>query len=221
MKVVHRYYILPKRDQKRKLWSFIFNMLITIAVIVFMAWSTSAWFLLILIQPVISIFASFIDVPTGRKNGQIVYYSPLLLSSAEKNNSINLHGGTLFDYYYTLSIEKSESRNKKTILYSYMEGLLNLLDSFGENNEDLKIKANAYFINPHTASRLGFKKVHTKSFQKIIMFLNYLPITISYSIAMGKLSFPNIFSLKSYECQLGELRKNRHKLEEMFDRIKK
>lgn len=221
MKVVHRYYILPQRDQKRKLWSFIFNLMIIFAVIVFMAWSTKVWILLILIQPILSVFAPFIDVPIGRNKGNIIYFSPLLLSSSVKNNSIQLHGGTLFDYYYTLSIEKSESRNKKAILYSYMEGLLNLLDSFGENNEDLKIKANAYFINPHTASRLGFKKVHTKSFQKIIMFFNYLPITISYSIAMGKLSFPNILSLKSYECRLADLRKNRHHLESMFDRIKK
>jgi hypothetical protein len=221
MKVVHRYYILPKRDQKRKIWSFILNLLIIIAVIVFMAWSTNLWILLVLIHPVLSVFAPFVDVPTGRNNGQIVYYSPLLLSSAKKNNSIVLHGGTLFDYYYTLSIEKSESRNKKTILYSYMEGLLNLLDRFDQNNDELKINANAYFINPHTAARLGFKKVPTKSFQKVIMCFNYLPITISYSIAMGKLSFPNIFSLKSYECQLADLRKNRHHLESMFDRINK
>lgn len=220
MKVVHRYYILPKRDQQRKLWSYIFNLLIITAVIVFMAWSTNAWILLILVQPILSIFASFIDVPVGRKNGQIVYYSPLLLASAEKKNTIHLHGGTLFDYYYTLSIAKSESRNKKAILYSYMEGLLNLLDSFDTNHDDLKIKANAYFINPNTASRLGFKEVRTQSSRKIIMLLNYLPITISYSIAMGKLSFPNIFSMKSYECSLGDLRKNRHKLASMFERIK-
>jgi hypothetical protein len=221
MKIIHRYYILPKRDQKRKLWSFIFNLLIIIVVIVFMAWSTNFWIILILIQPVISIYASFIDVPTGRWKGQIIYYSPLLLSSAVRNNKIQLHGGTLFDYYYTLSMHKSESRNKKAILYSYMEGLLNMLDSFSEKQDDIKIEANAYFINPHTAEKLGFKKVGTKNFQKLIMLLNYVPITISYSIAMGQLSFPNIFSLKSYECKMGDLRKKRTQLETMFKRINK
>lgn len=221
MKVVHRYYILPRRDQKRKLWSFVFNLLILVAIIVFMAWSTGVWFLLILIQPVLSVFASFIDVPTARKNGSLVYYSPLLLSSALKHNKIQLHGGTLFDYYYTLSIHKSESRNKKAILYSYIEGMINMLDSFSKDQDDVKIEANAYFINPHTAERLGFKKVKTKNAQKIIMLLNYVPITISYTIAMGKLSFPNIFSLKSYESTMGELRKNRSKLFTMFERINK
>ncbi|WP_296622372.1 hypothetical protein [Marivirga sp.] len=219
MKVVHRYYILPKRDQKRKLWFFVLNLLIIVAVIVFMAWSTNVWLILILIPIVISIYASFIDVPTGRNNGQIVYYSPLLLSSAIKNNKIQLHGGTLFDYYYTLSMQKSESRNKKAILYSYMEGMINMLDSLSEKQDDIKIEANAYFINPHTAEKLGFKEVKTKNFQKIIMLFNYVPITISYSIAMGKLSFPNILSLKSYECTMGDLRNNRSKLEAMFERI--
>lgn len=219
MKIIHRFYILPKRDQKRKLWSFIFNLLIIISVIVFMAWSTNVWIILILIQPVISIYASFIDVPTGRRKGQIIYYSPLLLSSALKNNKIQLHGGTLFDYYYTLSMHKSESRNKKAILYSYMEGMINMLDSFSEKQDDIKIEANAYFINPHTAKKLGFKEVRTKNFQKIIMLFNYVPITISYSIAMGKLSFPNILSLKSYECTMGDLRKNRTQLGVMFQRI--
>lgn len=221
MKVIHRYYILPKRDQKKKLWSFVFKLILIVAIIVFLAWSSSTWILLLLIQPVISIFAPFIDVPSSRNSGQIVYYSPLLLSSQIKGNSINLHGGTLFDYYYTLSIEKSELRNKKIILYSYMDGLLNLLDTYDERNDELNIKANAYFINPKTALRIGFKKVPTKNFQKVIMLLNYLPITISYSIAMGKLSFPNIFSLKSYECKLHELRKNRPMLEAMLEHIKK
>jgi len=219
MKIIHRYYILPKRDQKRKFWSFIFNLLIITAVIVFMAWSTNLWILLILVHPVLSVFASFIDVPTARNSGNIVYYSPLLLASAVRDNKIQLHGGTLFDYYYTLSLHKSEKRNKKAILYSYMEGLINLLDTFNEKQDDIVLEANAYFISPHTAERLGFKKVRTKAFQKIIMIFNYLPITISYSIALGELSFPNILSLKSYESTIGELRKNRAKLVSMFERI--
>lgn len=219
MKIIHRFYILPKRDQRRKLWSFVFNLLIIFAVIVFMAWSTNLWVILILIQPTISIFASFIDLPIARRKGEIIYFSPLLLSSALKQNTIQLHGGTLFDYYYTLSIHRSESRNKKAILYSYMEGLLNMLDQFSSAQDEVKIAANAYFINPHTAEKLGFKKVQTKNSRKIIMLLNYLPITISYSIAMGHISFPNILSLKSYECKMGELRKNRTKLEAMFERI--
>jgi hypothetical protein len=53
------------------------------------------------------------------------------------------------------------------------------------------------------------------------MTFNYLPILLSYSIANGKLSFPNIFALKSYACSLGELRKNKVFLEEMFGRMKR
>jgi len=221
MKIVHRYYILPKRDQKRKFWSFVFNLLVIGGVIVFMAWSTKIWLMLLLLQPLLSVFSSFIDVPVGRRKGNIVYYSPLLLSSALKNNKIQLHGGTLFDYYYTLSMHKSESRNKKAILYSYMDGMLNMLDSFNQDQDELKIEANAYFINPHTAKKLGFKKIKTKNLQKLIMLFNYLPITISYSIAMGRLSFPNIFSLKSYESTVGEFRKHRPILVALFERINK
>ncbi|SMG43432.1 hypothetical protein SAMN05661096_03026 [Marivirga sericea] len=184
-----------------------------------MAWSTKLWLLLVLVHPVLSIFASFIDVPTARNTGNIVYYSPLLLASAVKDHKIQLHGGTLFDYYYTLSLHKSEKRNKKAILYSYMEGLINLLDHFDQKHDDIMIEANAYFINPHTAEKLGFKKVRTKTLQKVIMIFNYLPITISYSIALGELNFPNILSLKSYESTIGELRMNRPYLENIFERI--
>lgn len=219
MKVIHRFYLLLERDRKKKVWSFIFNMILLISIIVFLAWSIN-WIILLLIQPVLSIFASFIDVPVARKNGKLLYFSPLLLASAVRNNILQLHGGTLFDYYYTLSIEKSEARNRKIILYSYIEGLLNLLKHFSQHQDDIVIQANAYFINPSTAARIGFKTVPTQFITKIIMLLNYLPITISYSIAMGKLSFPNILSLNSYECQLGELRKNQSKLEAMFERIK-
>ncbi len=220
MRVIHRFYLHSERVQKKKVAAYIFYIVLQIAAIVILAIGYQSFIPLLLIPLIISCFASFVDVPMGRRSGHLIYYSPLLLASTLKKGAIELHGGTLFDYYFTLSISRSEHRNRKMIIYSYLEGLMNLLDKWDTTNDDIILTANAYFISPKTAARLGFEQKSTNNLQKILMILNYLPIMISYTIANGKLSFPNILHLKSYECSIGELRKNKAYLIEMFERIK-
>lgn len=221
MRVIHRFYLHTDKVQKQKVAAYILYIVLLIAAVVILAIGYTSVIPLLFIPIILSCLASFVDVPLGRRNGHLIYYSPLLLASALKNGEIELHGGTLFDYYFTLSINKSEHRNRKMVLYSYLEGLMNLLAEWDEKNDDIKLSANAYFINPKTAARLGFVQKSTPQVQKILMVFNYLPIMFSYSIANGKLSFPNILSLKSYECTIGELRRNEAYLEEMFERMKK
>ncbi|WP_188463999.1 hypothetical protein [Marivirga lumbricoides] len=219
MKVIHRFYLHTSSSQKKKVISYIIYLVVALAILAFMAYSYSV-LILIFLPFVISIFAPFIDVPMGRKQGHLIYYSPLLLASAMKNGKIVLHGGTLFDYYFTLSVNKSERRNRKMVIYSYTEGMINLLDIWDEQFDDIKLSATAYFINPKTAKRLGFRQVDTNPLTKLLMLINYLPIMISYSIANEELSFPNVFSLKSYESTLGELRSNKIYLMEMYEKLK-
>lgn len=219
MKVIHRFYLHSSASQSKRVISYIIYMVLLLAILVFMAFSYSV-LIFIFLPFVISLFAPFIDVPMGRKKGHLIYYSPLLLASALRNGKIVLHGGTLFDYYFTLSVNKSERRNRKMVIYSYTEGMLNLLETWDEQFNDVKLSATAYFISPKTAKRLGFREVDTNPFTKLIMLINYLPIMISYSIANEEVSFPNIFSLKSYESTIGELRSNKAHLFEMYEKLK-
>ncbi len=221
MRVIHRFYLHPEKTRKKKIVAYIVYIISLIAAVIILALGYRSFIPLIFIPIILSFFASFVDVPMGRKSGHLIYYSPLLLASALKKGVIELHGGTLFDYYFTLTVNRSENRNRKMVIYSYLEGLINLLAAWDEKSDNVKLSANTYFISPKTASKLGFRHVSTNHFQKLLMLFNYLPIMISYSIANGKLSFPNVLQLKSYECTIGELRKNEDYLKEMFERIKR
>lgn len=212
MEVIHRFNLLSARDQKKKACSFLFNMILLNAIIFFLAWSIN-WMIIRLIQPILSVFASFIVIPMARKREKLLCFSSSLSRSALKNNKMQLHGGTLFDYYYTLSIGKSEGRNRNIILYSYLDDLLNFLKNFSMHPDNIIIQAKAYLINPSNAALTGFKIFPNQFISKIIIRLHYFPITSSYSPAVGNLSFPSTWHLISYVCHLGELRKNQPKLE--------
>src|SRR6056297_4005962 len=49
---------------------------------------------------VLSIIAPFLDVPAMVRSGRLRYYSPFLLGEAERNSTLVLHAGTLFDSWF-------------------------------------------------------------------------------------------------------------------------
>jgi hypothetical protein len=76
-------------------------------------------------------------------------------------------------------------------------------------------------INERTVERIGFKVINTDFIQKLILMYNYFNILISYSIAKGKLAFPNLRDIKTFEAQLNDLIKHKKYLEELNDKLKK
>jgi hypothetical protein len=61
-----------------------------------------------------------------------------------------IHGGTLFDYYFTLD-KNSSSRQKNFILQQYLEGLP---DNCGKKGQNLQIKATTYILNERTGKKI-------------------------------------------------------------------
>ncbi len=167
------------------------------------------------------LLAPFIDTPTLVKNGKLKYYSSLLLAENEKNNSISIHGGTLFDYYFIFDKNSSGTERKKIILQQYLEGLLNLTKHYENSScKNLNIKGTTYIINENTAKKLGFKSKQPEFIQTIILILNYPNLMVTKSIASKKLSFPNLTNIRTYETSLENLIANTEKIKIINKRIK-
>ncbi len=170
----------------------------------------------------ISIIAPFYDTPSLKRSGNLIYHSPLFISEKPKKGLIKIHGGTLFDYVFVIDRKMNGNLRTKFILQQYVEGLLGLIDQYENSpSQDLKIRGTSYIINERTAKRTGFEVTETDSIQTLILIYNYFNLLISCSIAKGKLSFPNLKEIKTFETTLENLIDQKDFLSNMNEKLKR
>lgn len=178
--------------------------------------------LIILAGIIFSTFICFIDIPLGQRNGVFTYHSSLLFTSKEQDGIIEIHGGTLFDYFFTLNTAQSKRERKKIIICTYLDGLLNLIDYCeAGGKQDLRLKATSYVLNERTAARVGFTKSKQDYFQALTVTLNILPILGAYFYTNSGSGFPNIFRVQTFEASVQDVinrKENIRRLKESFQR---
>jgi hypothetical protein len=169
---------------------------------------------------ILSVLAPFIDTPQGKKQGKLIYYSPLFITEKEKNGKIIIHGGTLFDYYYVINRSWNGRQRIRFILRQYILGLLKLTESFNEKDADeISLEGTSYILNERTAEKLGFCRKRTNLFQQFILTYNYLQILIANSIAKGKLRFPAIGGVNTYTAKLSAIKQKRDFLQQLAKKL--
>ncbi|MDZ7693685.1 MAG: hypothetical protein U5K69_21630 [Balneolaceae bacterium] len=167
------------------------------------------------------IAAPFIDLPMGKKSGKFIYYSPLFITEKEKNNQVTVHGGTLFDYLFTISPNIKGRERTRFVLYGYISGLINFISQHENQDKDhLKVRGTSYIINPRTAARFGLQPVQKDFLQVLILLFNYIPITISYSFLKQELRFPKISDVQTYEGTFSEIAAHKEELVRLKNRLK-
>jgi hypothetical protein len=205
--VEHKFYLKTEKEQKQAQVKFagiaiVFNLILLILLFMIGLPLLSVLFFGI----TLSIIAPFFDTPSLAKKGQLIYYSPLFLTEKEKNGVITIHGGTLFDYYYVIDRTLNGTQRTNLIIKGYLDGLLNLIEEYeGTVPNAIKIKGTSYIINERTANKIGLKKVKTNLLQSFILGFNFVNLTCSYSLAKGKLSFPDLRNTHSFEGDLDTL----------------
>lgn len=196
--------------------------LLPVFVIILFAALIKSFGLIILAGIIFSTFICFIDIPLGQRNGVFTYHSPLLFTSKEKDGIIEIHGGTLFDYFFTLDTNQSKRERKKVIICAYLEGLLNLIDHYAAAGErDLQVKATSYILNERTASRMGFTKSRPDYIQSLTVILNILPILSAYFYIQSGPAFPNIFRVQTFEASIQDLIKRKAKIMRLKEGLQK
>jgi hypothetical protein len=170
----------------------------------------------ILIWILLSILAPFFDTPSLVKRKKLKYYSPLLLVEEEKNNNINIHGGTLFDYYFTLDKSHSGIRRKTWILQQYLEGLLELIkDLKNSDNPDLVIQGTTYIISERTGRKLGFTPEKPDFIQTVVLIFNYPNLLLSKSLANKRISLPRLSNIRTFKIKFAKLLENESQIEKL------
>jgi hypothetical protein len=168
----------------------------------------------------LSIVAPFFDTPSLRKSGKLTYHSLLFLSEKPHKGVITIHGGTLFDYVFVLDNRIDGNQRRVFIVQQYVEGLLSLIEKYVGDTDDMIIRGTSYIINERTAKRMGFDVVKTELLQQIILTYNYFNIAATYSLAKGKLRFPNISKTKTFETSLQRLKERKQYLIDLNEKLK-
>lgn len=217
----HRFFQKSESDQK-KILVFSGGLLFLFCVIVILIAYLSEFYLLAALIPIaILIAAPFFDLPSGKKNGSFVYYSPFLITEPKKDGLIVFHGGTLFDYYYTLPSDLEGRERTRFVLYGLVSGFLRFISEHEkEKNGNLTIRGTSYIMNTRTASRFGLRPVQKDFLQILILLFNYIPITLSNSFLKQKLSFPKLSNVRTYEANFEELVAQKDELLRLKRRLK-
>ncbi|MBD3297079.1 MAG: hypothetical protein GF341_00330 [candidate division Zixibacteria bacterium] len=207
----HRFYSKTKRQRRTIQVSIGASAVVLNAAVAWMAFATDLYPLPFLsIALTFSIVAPFFDVPSLKERGQLIYYSPLFLAEREKEGVITIHGGTLLDYIYAVDHSLNGRLRTNQVLLGYVDGLLNLLESHRDCDRDqLRVRGTSYVINERTANMIGLVRVPTSFVQTIILLYNYLNISLCYSIAKARLSFPRFRGIGTYEGTLSNIAANK------------
>ena len=154
----------------------------------------------------LSVFAPFVDCPSGVKAGNLIYYSPLLVGEKIKKNRLVLHAGSLFDYYFVLDKDQSARERKKFVYQNYTQGLLAVIEEFeSQRPTQITIKATSYILNPRTAKKLGLELVQTDILQRVILYFNFINLTFASSLLNKKLTWPKMNKIYTFEGKLDVL----------------
>lgn len=217
----HRFYQKTKKEQTRiQVLVGLITLMILLLVIV-LSWWTKMYLLIFIAFPVIiSLVAPFFDAPSLKESGRVVYLSSLLLAEKPKNGIMKIHGGTLFDYFFVIDSELKGRQRINFILSKFLQGLLKLIEEKKNSNEDeLIIRGTSYIINERTARNIGFKIIETDNLQKLILIFNYFNLLVSQSFARGKLSFPKLSNIKTFEMKVSELIEKEGLIKKLSERL--
>ena len=215
----HRFYRLPpgrRRAFQQRLAAAAAIGLLAWGGLLYLIWPNLLFLFFLALGPALSVLAPFFDVPAMVRRGKLRYYSSFLLAEPEEGGMLTLHGGTLFDYYFTLAPAATGVQRQQRVVQGYLRGLLAILE---EEPDSVMVRGTSYIMSHTTASRLGFRNVPTPGTRGLTLVLNYLPLTVGLSYVRRRLTWPRIQRLATYEALVGDLRKRRAYLETILRRL--
>ncbi len=215
--MVHRFYERSPQRQKAWLWRVGVLIVLCFLALIATAFWLKKWWLFILVYPVFTILTPFVDVPTGKMQGTLLYYSPLfIIQPNTKKKSITLHGGTLFDYLFVLQPFRWGRDQTRAVINSYLGGLHRLIADEKKYSDEWVVRGTSYWLKVETAQRFGFIRVKKDGGQQLILAMNVFQLSVALSYVKGSLFMARVTRANTFEATLGELRRERGKLEQLI-----
>lgn len=179
--------------------------LLSAGILVLIAWLIGWWILVVGVF-LLMFFAPFIDTPGGYRSGKLEYFGPLLIGEKERRGKIVLHGGTLFDYMFTLDGLKPGRERKSAVLRELGYGLEALAHS--ELDDSVVLEGTSYFPGERSLGRYGFRTEPISFFRFTILVFNYPLLFLSKRYVTGRWEFPSLRNVRTFRGTVGSLRRS-------------
>ncbi len=159
----------------------------------------------LLLALLLQVAAPFLDTPSGRARGSLVYYAPLFLVEPLREGVMVLHGGTLFDYWFVLRGPMSAHERRQRVVRDFLRGLIAVAEEHvREGGPSFRLRATTYILHPATARRAGFERAPTSA-GAVLVWLNALLLTVAYSLVQRRLRLPPLHRTRTYEASIESL----------------
>lgn len=215
----NRFYTLSKKNQKIfqiKLGFLSLGIVLIFGLTLYVINMSLLPLVFLIIIGAISVIAPFFDVPALIEKGSLKYYSLFLIAEVKKNDTITIHGGTLFDYYFVFNANLNGKERTKLIISSYLKGIIKLIN---QENDSVKIKGTSYIINEKTANKIGLRKTKTDNIQKLILLFNYVNLLTSIYLAKRIVKFPNLNNIHTYEAEVKDIKKKEVYINQLISKL--
>ncbi|OJJ14295.1 hypothetical protein BKI52_43205 [marine bacterium AO1-C] len=219
MALKNKYFELSPKQQKRFQVKLGLYSVVIIACISFVLSLIASYLLLmipLIITLTISLIAPFFDVPSLVAQKRLNYYSLFLLGEKERQGTIKIHAGTLFDYYFVFDKAIGSEERRKLILLEYLKGMMNIIQ---QEKAEISIEGTSYIINERTAKKIGLKKVQTNGVQKLILAFNYVNLMVSLFFVKKGVYFPDLSRVSTFRGQIIDIKKNEQYIKRLILKI--
>lgn len=178
------------------------------------------WVLAIfLIVPIIQ----FLSTPLFTLLGLYTYYSPMVVRFGSSSQVIDLHNGSSFDYLLEMRGVSAGLEWKHKMLLHYLNALLRIIELIerGDISESVRVRGSSYFLSERSAKRFGFSVTKTSLLEKLNIGLNYIDLVWTYSLANGRLTFPNLNNISTVSITGKDLLEQKGRISDYVRRLKK
>lgn len=217
----HKFYLKSTSQQNLYFTLVIGGLCLVVLFIGLLSWYFDNYFITVLIPILALNVAPFLDVPMGKRKGRFMYFSACFITEWHSEGRLILHGGTLFDYWFTIDKRMSSKERLRLVIKLYLEGLLNLINYFeAKKKTDIRIIGTTFFINKRNLNRLGFKVVTTSFFQALLIVINYFTISGALSFVNRSLTFFSFKHMHSFETDLSTLADKKGIILQLYNHLK-
>src|SRR6056297_1435114 len=163
----------------------------------------------------------FLSTPLFTLLGIYTYYSPMVVSLGSNDRVINLHNGTSFDYLLEMRRVKPGLPWKKWMLVHYLAALQQIIHMIetGKLPESVTIRGSSYFLSRTSAERMGYSLSSTSFLEKLNILINYVDLLWTYSLANGRLTYPNLANIQTVSISGEDLVKQKRRICGLAERL--
>lgn len=167
-------------------------------------------------------FYLFFSTPILTLTKKYNYVSPMLMYIKKKDETLELHSGTSFDYLFLMKNIRPGIYWRNIMLQYYLNGLSKIVEKIknGEIKKDSKIKGTSHFMANSIIKKIGFTIVDPEPIDKIGFFMDYLDLVWMNSLSKGKIYFPKFSNFKKAEISGEQLLNAEGKLNQYQEFLK-